>query len=90
MPERGYYMAFLYYLHAEWEPDTIRTLADVAERFDIDIRLAMYYLKKLVREGRLCKIKIGRHTYYAHNWVAEVFLQVPVVDVQTTRRKLND
>jgi predicted MarR family transcription regulator len=86
IPDRGYYLAFLYYLHAEWEYESVKTLADVAEHFDIDIRLAMYYLKKLVREGLLCKIKNGRHTYYAHNWVAEAFLQVPEVEVQSVRR----
>ncbi len=86
IPDRGYHLAFLYYLNAEWEPDSVKTLVDVAERFDIDIRLAMYYLKKLVREGELCKIKNGHHTYYAHNWVAEAFLQVPEVEVQSVRR----
>lgn len=47
-----------------WDIDEMATLAHIARRYHIDIRLARYYLMREVRRGQLCRVKWGKRTYY--------------------------
>lgn len=62
----------------DWTIDEAYTLSDVAEMFKIDIRLARYYLMRLVDEGILCQIKWERNTYYAHSCWRKPFRELGV------------
>lgn len=88
MTRRGFYLAFLYYYFSEWGDEEFRTLAHMADYFDIDIRLAMYYLKRMVKQGLLCQVRIKRNTYYVKAWTADVFAQVPYVKLIRPSRRM--
>jgi len=62
----------------DWTIDEAYMLSDVAEMFKIDIRLARYYLMRLVDKGVLCQIKWERNTYYAHACWRKPFLELGV------------
>lgn len=49
----------------DWTVDEAHTISSVAERFQIDIRSARYYLMKYVDKGILCQITWEGNTYYA-------------------------
>jgi len=62
----------------DWTIDEAYTLSDIAEMFEIDIRLARYYLMRLVDKGVLCQIKWERNTYYAHSCWRKPFKELGV------------
>jgi hypothetical protein len=62
----------------EWDLDEAHTISTIAELFVIDIRLARYYLMKLVDKGLLCQITWEGNTYYAHRCWKRVFQNLGV------------
>lgn len=63
--ENVLWKAFIDYVEKEWSIDDGLSIVDLEERFKINRRHVRYYLLKLLRQGYLCQIKIGRSTYYA-------------------------
>lgn len=64
---------FLRFVDEEWDIDDMYTITNLAHRFTIDIRLARYYLMKLVDRGVLCQLKYKRYTYYMKRCWLEPF-----------------
>ena len=53
------------FVEEQWDVDEAYTIADFHELFGIDIRLARYYLVKLVDEGLLFYLRWNHNVYYA-------------------------
>lgn len=77
------YTSFLYFFYTHWDIDDVYTQREVADQFNIEMHLARYYLMQLVRERKICRIKHGRRSYFAHIWTAEIFKKFDGVKVIT-------
>ena len=55
---------FLSYIKEIWKIDEVFDSAYFAERYDIDSRLARYYLEKYTDDGLLCRVKDDYNVYY--------------------------
>ncbi len=58
------YERFEEFLENEWDIDEVYSIVDFRELFQIDIRLARYYLVKFVDEGRLFYLRWDNDVYY--------------------------
>lgn len=62
------YERFEEFVEYDWEVDMAYSIVDFRELFDIDIRLARYYLVKFVDLGELFCLKWGRDVYYMKSY----------------------
>jgi hypothetical protein len=66
------------FITREWSIEEMYTITSIHEMFDIDIRLARYYLMKFVTKGYLCQITWEGNTYYALRCWKKPFQQLGV------------
>jgi predicted HTH transcriptional regulator len=73
-----------FYDYAEhvWKDNEAYTITDFAEIFEIEVRLARYYLMKMVDSGILIQLKYKGNTWYVKKHHRELFTKFKHIGVR--------